>query len=139
MQIRVAQPGDIPEIERLLRSVPGVWQAVWRDDVVERALSAAGRLAYVAAETDLIGFGCAHDFGFRAYLSELVVAESWQRRGVGSALLSALQCDVAARGCRLVVADVFPPAVPFYRAHGWDGPSAVLLRRRLGPPNTALR
>jgi hypothetical protein len=100
MQIRVAQPGDIPEIERLL-------QAVWRDDVVERALRAADGLAYVAAETDLIGFGCAHDLGFRAYLSELVVA------------------------------DVFPPGALFYRAHGWDEPSALLLGRKLRSPDMA--
>jgi ribosomal protein S18 acetylase RimI-like enzyme len=132
MQIRAAQSGDVPAIEQLLRSVPGVWQSIWRDDVVERALRAADGLAYVATEHDLIGFGCAHDLGFRGYVSELVVAESWQRRGVGSALLSALQRGIAARGCRLVVADIFPPAGSFYRAHGWDEPHAVLLRRELG-------
>ena len=66
MQIRVAQSGDVPAIEQLLRSVPGVWQPIWRDDVVEPALRAADGLAYVATEHDLIGFGCAHDLGFRA-------------------------------------------------------------------------
>ena len=137
MEIRNANLSDIPSIEHLLRSVPGVWQPIWRDDVVERALRSANDLAYVAIEQDIIGFGCAHDVGFRAYLSELVVAESWQRRGVGSALLGAVQRGVAERGCRLVVADIFPPAMPFYQAQGWDEPRAILLRRELGADSVA--
>jgi len=137
VQIRVANPADVASIQQLLRSISGVWQPIWRSDVVERALLSANGLAYVATDHSLIGFGCAHDAGFRAYLSELVIAESWQRRGVGSALLAALQRGVAARGCKLVVADVFPPAVPFYRAHGWGEPLAVLLRRELGSDGAA--
>jgi len=132
VQVRIANHTDILGIEQLLRSVPGVWQPVWRNDVVERALRSANDLAYVAAEQRIIGFACAHDVGFRAYLSELVVAESWQRQGVGSMLLAALQRGVAARGCKLVVADIFPPSAAFYRAKGWTEPRALLLRRELG-------
>jgi GNAT superfamily N-acetyltransferase len=105
-----------------------VWQAAWRDGVVERALVSAHGLALVAEESDtIVGFICGHDSGFRAYLNELVVSEPWQHHGVGSALLAALEQDLAQRGCQLLVADIYPPAAPFYCALGWCEPRATLL------------
>jgi len=111
-----------------LKSIEGVWQLDWRFDSVCRAISAADGLAFVAVEEgQVVGFICGHDLGFRAYLSEFVVAESHQRAGIGKALLRSLEEALSRRGCRLVVADVYPPAEPFYRALGWGAPSAVLL------------
>jgi GNAT superfamily N-acetyltransferase len=77
------------------------------------------------------GFVCAHDVGFRAYLSELVVWPDSQRRGIGSSLLSEVERRLSDRGCHLVIADVWADAQPFYRAQGWAPPSAVLMRKRL--------
>ena len=128
MRMLTARPADLPAVEALLLSSPGVWQAAWRNDAVRRAVAAADGLAYIADEEGLlIGFACAHDVGFRAYLSELVVAEPHQRRGVGSALLAAVERGLAERGCTLVVADVFLPAAPFYRRLRWREPHAALL------------
>ena len=130
MPIRTARLADTPSVEFLLRSVPGVWQSSWRNDSVQRALLASDGLAFVAEEDGtLIGFACAHDVGFRAYLSELVVTESHQRQGVGSALLVAVQRAVAERGCKLLVADIYPPAAPFYHRLNWREPRASLLCR----------
>jgi ribosomal protein S18 acetylase RimI-like enzyme len=138
MRIRSASRTDITVIDALLRSSPGVWQPSWRDDAVERALLSANGLAYVAEENGaVVGFACAHDTGFRAYLSEMVIAESWQRRGVGAALLGALQQGIAQRGCKLVVADIYPPAAAFYRALGWAEPRATLLCRDIVADNAA--
>ena len=129
MQIRVALSSDAAAVEALLRAVPGVWQPAWRSDVVTRAIEAAAGLAFVAAEgARVIGFACAHDTSFRAYLSELVVADASQWKGIGRALLSAIQQAIAARGCAVLVADVHPPAAAFYRALGWSEPRATLLR-----------
>ena len=109
-------------------SAPAQSQRTWRSDAVARALASADDLALVAEENDsVVGFICGHDNGFRAYLSELVVSEQWQRRGLGSALLSALEQGVAKRGCHLPIADSYPPAVPFYRGLGWREPRASLL------------
>ena len=128
MPIRTAHRKDGGPIEALLKSVPGVWQSFWRGDAVERALASADGLALVAEENGcVVGFICGHDNGFRAYLSELVVSESWQRRGLGSALLATLEQSIAQRGCQLVVADVYPPASFFYRGLGWREPQAKLL------------
>ena len=132
MKIRSATIADSDSVTDLLKSIAGVWQPDWRSDSVHRSISASDGLAFVAVEHEqVIGFICGHDLGFRAYLSEFAVAESHQRTGIGTALLRSFEEALTQRGCRLVVADVYPPAEPFYRALGWGAPSAVLLSHRL--------
>lgn len=132
MEIRGATPNDVPPIRRLLQSLGGLWQESWRADAIERALDSAAGLALVAVRGDVVvGFVCAHDVGFRAYLSELAVSESEQKSGLGTELLRRIETELAERGCSVLVADVHPPAEPFYRALGWSAPAATLLRRRL--------
>jgi len=130
--IRRAASGDIPGIEALMKSVGGFWDESWRPDVLARALGAPGTIALVHHEGDVIdGFVCGHDVGFRGYLSELVVSPASQGRGVGSALVSELERDLAERGCAVLIADVWRDAEPFYRSRGWTAPAVVLLRKRL--------
>jgi len=132
VKIRSATAADSGPVTDLLQAVAGVWQPDWRPDCVHRSISAADGLAFVAVEEEhVVGFICGHDLGFRAYLSEFVVVESHQRTGIGTALWRSFEAALAQRGCRLVVADVYPPAEPFYRALGWGAPSAVLLSHRL--------
>jgi predicted N-acetyltransferase YhbS len=126
--IRCADPNDIAGIAKLLRDLPGVWQDRWRSDVLERAIASANGLAFVAEHAGtVVGFVCAHDVGFRAYLSELAVAIPWQRRGLGKALVAVVTKELAGRGCSILVADICPPAVAFYERMGWYTPDAVLL------------
>jgi predicted N-acetyltransferase YhbS len=130
--VRRASPDDRRLIERLLQDLPGVWQSSWRKDVVARALEATDGLAFVAVlEGAVLGFACAHDAGFRGYLSELAVAESHQHSGVGTALVRAVQSALVARGCTLLIADIYPGAERFYRKLGWSEPEAMLLACRL--------
>jgi ribosomal protein S18 acetylase RimI-like enzyme len=136
VKIRPAITADSGAVTALLQSIEGVWQAEWRSDSVLRAIAAADGLAFVAVASEpeperVIGFICGHDLGFRAYLSEFAVAESDQCTGIGTALLRTFEEALAKRGCRLVVADVYPPAEPFYRTRGWGTPSAILLSHRL--------
>jgi ribosomal protein S18 acetylase RimI-like enzyme len=79
----------------------------------------------------ILGIGCAHDLGFRAYLSELVVGPSARGRGIGKGLLEHIQAQLARRGRRILVTDVWHDAEPFYRLLIWDPPDVVLLRRRI--------
>ena len=132
VEIREATMRDAAAVQGLLRSLRGVWQDSWRTDVVERAIVSASELAMVAVRGDaVIGFVCAHDVGFRAYLSELAVSESEQGSGLGTELLYRVEERLGQRGCSVLIADVYPPAEGFYRKLGWSDPAAILLRLRI--------
>jgi len=132
--IRNAEDGDARAIASLLRSVPGLWDPTWRPDVVERALAASDGVAFVAQEdSEVVGFACAHDVGFRAYLSELVVRPNAQAQGIGRALVEAVESSLAGRGCAVLISDVWHDAEGFYRVLGWSQPDVRLMRRRLEP------
>ena len=132
MTIREAAIADIPCIQTLMLSVPGFWQAGWRDDVLERGLRSAEGLAFVAeVQGQIVGFVCAHDVGFRAYLSELVVAQLQRNAGIGKNLVEHVQKAAAQRGCNVLFSDVWRNAESFYRDLGWSTPDVVLLRKKL--------
>jgi len=128
--IRSAKSSDEAEIKTLLVSTPSVWQDRWRDNTISVAIESAGELALVALKNDkIVGFSCAHDTGFRAYLSKMVVAESEQGKGIGSMLLKKTEEMLTGRGCRLIIADAYPPAENFYKKLGWSNPSSVLISK----------
>jgi GNAT superfamily N-acetyltransferase len=132
MSIRPAVETDAVQIRALIESIPGLWHADWRPDVVERAIRSADGLAYVSLEgAEVIGFACAHDVGFLAYLSLLAVAESARGHGIGAALIRRIEQTLTERGCTLLISDVWRDAVGFYQALGWSAPPVVLLRHRL--------
>jgi ribosomal protein S18 acetylase RimI-like enzyme len=79
----------------------------WRSDVLESGLRSSDGLAFVYTEDNrIIGFVCAHDLGFRGYLSEIVVAQTLQHRGIGKSLLNAVEKELTKRGCEILAADV---------------------------------
>ena len=130
LTIRSAAARDEKQITELLKNTPGVWQAWWREGTVATALQSADKHALVASrEDEIIGFACFHDVGFRAYLSEMVVAESEQGNGIGSKLLKKGEAMLAADKCQLIIGDVYPPAEGFYSKHGWGKPKAVLMSK----------
>ena len=130
--IRPAIKRDLPGIKKLMRSDPGFWQDSWREDVLERALDAAHGLAFVWEEkTQILGFVCAHDVGFRGYLSELIVAASSRSRGIGKQLVKHVEGGLKSRGCTVLISDVWRGAETFYRSLGWSQPDVLLLRKNL--------
>ena len=132
IEIRSATPDDEAAIKQLIFSLPGVWQKEWRDSAISLALASAGKLALVAiVNKALVGFACFHDVGFRAYLSEMAVAGRYQKSGIGSLLLKRAENILSSRGCKLIVADVYPPAEEFYHKNGWVKPNAILLAKRI--------
>jgi len=127
MIIRTAKLSEESKIKDLMKSSPGVWQKEWREDSITVALSNAEDCALVVEKDGLIiGFASFHDCGFRAYLSEMIIAESEQKKGIGMALLQEGEKILSERGCCLVVADVYPPAVGFYDKDGWGIPRSKL-------------
>ena len=130
--IREARREDFPAIRLLMEAEPGFWQRDWSEATLAKAIETAGGLALVWEEqASIAGFVCAHDLGFRAYLSELIVARGVRGRGIGKSLVERVQAELGRRGCRILIADVWHNAEPFYRSLGWEPPDVVLLRRKL--------
>ena len=99
-----------------MEAEPGFWQQGWSNETLARGIDSAGGMAFIWEDSnEIIGFVCAHDVGFRAYLSELIVAQQMRGRGVGKGLLERVQTSLAQRGCATLIADVWHEAVPFYR------------------------
>ena len=72
-----------------MEAEPGFWQRDWSDATLAKGIETAGDLALVWEDDSTIaGFVCAHDLGFRAYLSELVVAQRARGRGIGRHLVN---------------------------------------------------
>jgi len=115
-----------------MEAEPGFWQRDWSDATLLRGIETAGDLALVwEDDATIAGFVCAHDLGFRAYLSELIVAHAAKGRGIGRNLVERVQDELARRGRHVLIADVWRDAEPFYRSLGWEPPDVVLLRRKL--------
>jgi ribosomal protein S18 acetylase RimI-like enzyme len=115
-----------------METVPGFWQPWWSDKTIDDAIRSAERLAFVWEEQfQILGFVCAHDLGFRAYLSELVVDAGSRQQGIGTRLVRAIEEALRNRGQRILIADVWDDSASFYRSFGWEPPDAVLLRKRL--------
>ncbi len=115
-----------------MRSEPGFWQACWREDVLDCGLATVGGLAFVWEEAgQVLGFVCAHDLGFRECLSELIVSKSARRRGVGRELVERVHRELTARGCAVLISDVWRDADEFYRSLGWKEPDVPLMCKHL--------
>ena len=129
--IRIATDSDVPAVEQLMRSEPGFWDERWPKDALKKAIRAADGLAFVSEEGgEILGFVCAHDLGFRGYLSELIVRQDARSRNIGSVLLESIEQELRARGCPVVIADAWKTAEPFYFRLGWKRPDVVLLSKR---------
>jgi ribosomal protein S18 acetylase RimI-like enzyme len=128
---------DLPAAKALMQSIPGFWHEVWDDETLSKALASAGDLALVYEEDGrIVGMVFCHDVGFRAYLSELAVAEEMRGRGIARKLLTRVEEILRERGCETIIADVWHTAESFYRGLGWTQPDVTLLRKGLrgSPP-----
>ena len=133
VMLRSATASDVDDIVALMHATPGFWQPRWSAETVSAAIESARGLTFVWDEqAEIIGFVCGHDLGFRAYLSELVVASSARHRGIGTRLVRAVEEALRKRGQQTLIADVWHEAAAFYASLGWVPPDAVLLRRQIG-------
>lgn len=115
-----------------MKSEPGFWHDDWRKDVLERAIDSTDCLAFLGEENEqVIAFASAHDVGFLAYLSTLIVAGSARNKGIGNMLIQHIENELLSRGCNVLMSDVWKNAVEFYKSIGWSEPDVVLLRKRL--------
>lgn len=130
--LREATTSDAPDIRALMQASPGVWQPWWSEDTIAEAICSADGLAFVWEDgAQIVGFACAHDLGFRAYLSELIVDVRVRRHGIGTCLVRAVEQALRGRGQKILIADAWRDSEPFYRSLGWSPPDAMLLRQRI--------
>jgi GNAT superfamily N-acetyltransferase len=129
LTIREAAPGDARGIAQLLAELGyPVSPAVVAERLARLAASPAD-LALVAADgADVVGLAGVHVFtsleqGEVGKLNELVVAQSRRRRGIGAALIAAIEAEARRRGCVLLfltTAERRKDAHRFYRALGFE-------------------
>ena len=130
--IRNANNNDIPAIRKLMQSEPDFWDDSWRANAIDIGIESSKDLSFVWVENDkILGFVSAHDMGFRAYLSELIVRSEYRKSGIGKALLQEIEKTLIQKGCKVLIADVWKDSVEFYRSLGFSEPDVKLLRKRL--------
>ena len=115
-----------------MQSEPGFWQGSWHDDVIDHGIKSADGLAFVWEESrQVLGFICAHDLGFRAYISELIVDKSFRRKRIGKRLVQHIEQELTKKGRAVLISDVWRGAEGFFRILGWSEPDVILLRKIL--------
>jgi ribosomal protein S18 acetylase RimI-like enzyme len=115
-----------------MQSETGFWAEDTRADALERELDTAGDLAFVWEDNgEVVGYASAHDMGFRADLSHLIIAKPYRNRGIGSHLVGHIEAILRDRGCKVLLADVMHDVAGFYHALGWSDSDMMLVRKRL--------
>ena len=129
LTISPAGPGDLPALVELMAAAPLLGRYGTTRESAGEALEGAqraGDLLLVARSADRTVAGLAWVVGSRiltgaAYLRLLLVAEPWQRAGVGAHLLATAEAE-AGTGANLMVLLVTTDnagARRFYEAHGY--------------------
>ena len=101
MNIRLLTPADFPKIFALWMRTPGMGLNNLDDsqEGISRYLQRNPNTCFAAEENnELVGVILSGHDGRRAFLYHLAVAEAWQRRGIGSALLDAALQALRAEG-----------------------------------------
>ena len=130
MTIRDAEPRDALALVRLLEQLgyPAGEEAVLRR-LARMEASPADRLFVAEVDGSVVGLAGVHVSPSlehdqdAAKVSAIVVDEAFRRRGVGRALLDAVEAEARERGCALVfltTAERRGDAHEFYRRLGWD-------------------
>lgn len=125
--IREMKLEDLLEVKNLMQSTDHSWHKSWTDETLERAFKFSQGESLVYVEEDKI-VGCifAFDFGFRGYISGLVVHEEMRHRGIASLLVKNVEERFRKRNCELIIADIVPTADKFYDKLQWRKPWAEL-------------
>ncbi len=144
--IRPANPDDLDALVELLRILFGI-EADFACDAARQRQGLAmllvheGAIVLVAeAAGQVIGM-CSGQLtistaegGFALLVEDVVVAQNWQGKGVGRALLAALEQWAADRNIgrlQLLADRNNAAALEFYRKLGWQGTELICQRRRV--------
>lgn len=96
------------------------WGRPRGSELDDREADAIHLVAVETAGGAVVGAGRVHfNTADEAQIRAMAVEEAWRGRGVGAALLRALETRAAAAGARRLVLSARDLAVPFYRRHGY--------------------
>ncbi len=153
-EFRVERRAAPEDVRRILSALPN-WFGI--PEANEHYVQSAAVLpSYVALDSDGLVVGIAlvkRDYPESADLNLIAVDPAHHRSGVGSALVTAIEADLAADGVRLFQVHTVGPSYDdeyyaltreFYRALGflrlrefprleWDGPTLVLVKPLIDP------
>lgn len=123
--LRLARPGDakaMADVERdadaLFTQTPEYDQLIrgaTRTQAQYHSIIAKGRSLTVECDQKIVGFAAAIAFKSELHLEELSVLRAYQRRGIGSGLVRALQADARNSGFNAITLETF-------RAVAWNAP-----------------
>jgi GNAT superfamily N-acetyltransferase len=119
MAIRRAAPAEVPAIKECVRvSLNATYGGLWTEEplIVDDDDWGSAWIACPGAE--IIGVGLSE----RDVVSDLWVRPGYQGQGAGSALLAALEAEIAARGFTVARLRCLEPNLrsrAFYAAKGW--------------------
>jgi GNAT superfamily N-acetyltransferase len=130
LTIRDARPGDAPALAPLLDQLgyPAAPEAV-RRRIEVLAASDADRLVVAELDGRIVGLAAIHVSLALEYdepaakLSAIVVDREHRRRGIGEALVAAMEAEARTHGCGLIfltTAERRGGAHAFYRRIGWE-------------------
>jgi ribosomal protein S18 acetylase RimI-like enzyme len=146
-EIRRATPADAPAIVPMATELYQLESLEFDPARAATALDtllASPEVGFVLAAPDpagglaaygIVTFGFDLEFGGRdAFLTELLVAETWRGRGLGQAMLEAIERE--ARACQvhalhLLVRPDNPAALNVYKARGFTAKAHLVLSKRL--------
>ncbi|MEO6511199.1 MAG: GNAT family N-acetyltransferase, partial [Nocardioides sp.] len=122
--IRRATPDDVDAVVRLEEVCLG--GDAWSRGLVEQGVAAQlPTVSYLVAELDgaVVGHAVASAAGEDAELQRIAVDPAYRRRGLGAALLGAVEAQVAGDGAERLLLEVREDnatAAAFYEAHGFE-------------------
>jgi ribosomal protein S18 acetylase RimI-like enzyme len=136
MTVRPFEEGDTLAVAALWREVfPDAppWNEPRRD--IERKLSVQRDLFLVACEADrIVGTAMGGYDGHRGWVYYVAVSPAWRRRGIGAALMRAIEDALREMGCpklNLQVRSSNRGAVDFYARLGYEVEERVSMGKRL--------
>lgn len=127
--MRIENDGRAVNWERVV----DLFQAVgWRDrerEEVKRAFARSSFSAFAFEGDELVGFGRTIDDGrYYASIVDVVVAPTWQRRGIGRAIVQELMRCL--EGYLMVTLVAAPDVQGFYRRLGWENQITAMILPR---------
>lgn len=155
-RVEPCEPGDRRTVRTVLDDLPA-WFG--RPESTQEYVEAADRLPGFAARTpagEPVGVVLVEQhFPGSAEVHVMAVVARWHRRGVGRALLAAVEADLGARGTRMLTVKTLGPSDPdegyrrtrlFYEGMGfvpleeltdlWPGTACLLMAKPLSVPTT---
>ena len=122
MQLRPYAPSDLAELYAIDQSCYEPRIAYSRTELRWYLAQSGAKCLIAESAGEIAGFILTEQNGSRAHIITIDVLEPWRRRGVGTALLTEIEAQLAAGGVRKVeleTATTNQAAVAFWQRHGY--------------------